>query len=579
MPPHRLIIFIPQTDQAAASWLKLFEKHPPLRLVIAVSPRFQRLTQDPALKAKVQELQKAGRLELALQLPNPPFLPLLINTDAAKSALPPGSPVPHPPFAYPNDAQQIVAKAKSEFTRAWGHTPKGLVLPLGAVNADVLKLVNHLGFSWVVGALGGSPGEGAYRYAGLQAWDATPTSKGEEVLVWDERVYGNPDQSLRTLNTWVQDHAKKGIKHILPSDPGVPVRDLPAAWGGRTWTTSDWSPWIGSSAKNAAWSWLRRTREALEKFKNSGQASVRRLDMAFEELHNAENANYFSGMTEGESTFTLAEEREREFKATLSSVFRLIGQSPPDNLFDAEAISPQGYQASSTTFTWETHPDGRGHLTIVDPSNDADGDGRLVDPSGDSAVPGRYDLQRLEVRVTPETLDWTVTLGALIGSTLGNFENTGPLIDLYVDVNGQPNVGTVSFFRGRGAAARPTDAWEYGFSLWGTQAHFYRTRGAEAYDLAESVPLVIEANRVRFSVPRTWLRGNPRRWGYQALVMAYDPQSLENDVRPLVLPDMTAARRLPIYDLIDPLDIPQGPLLLGLEEGTRSGVPFLRASK
>src|SRR5262245_8471871 len=82
-PPRQTIIYIPQTDQAVGSWLKLFEKHSNLRMVIAISPRFQRFAKEAPLKERLLALQKERRLEMALQLPNAPFLPLLINTDSA----------------------------------------------------------------------------------------------------------------------------------------------------------------------------------------------------------------------------------------------------------------------------------------------------------------------------------------------------------------------------------------------------------------------------------------------------------------------------------------------------------------
>src|SRR5262249_12585985 len=156
------------------------------------------------------------------------------------------------------------------------------------------------------------------------------------------------------------------------------------------------------------------------------------------------------------TTFNLSDEREREFKATLSSVYRLIGQSPPDNLFSTESVvNVPGVRASSTTVQWETMPDGRAHLLIEDPPNDDTGDGHLVPPAL-----GAYDLLRLEILVSSDTLDWTVTLGAIKGSNLGNYQTPGPLIDIYVDLNGQPNVGTVTLLPGRGASVAPADAWE-----------------------------------------------------------------------------------------------------------------------
>src|ERR1041384_8494756 len=87
-----MIVFIPQTDDAVGAWIKWFAKYPNLRMVIAVSPRFQHLTMDPTLKSQIQALVKSGRLELGLQIPNAPILPLLVDTNSAKDAPPQQTP-------------------------------------------------------------------------------------------------------------------------------------------------------------------------------------------------------------------------------------------------------------------------------------------------------------------------------------------------------------------------------------------------------------------------------------------------------------------------------------------------------
>jgi hypothetical protein len=61
--------------------------------------------------------------------------------------------------------------------------------------------------------------------------------------------------------------------------------------------------------------------------------------------------------------------------------------------------------------------------------------------------------------------------------------------------------------------------------------------------------------------------------------MSYDPKSLESQARPLITPEMTVAHRLPIFDLMDPLEIPQNQLLTALEEGKRTDIPFVRLPK
>src|SRR6266853_1137410 len=65
-PPRAVLIYIPQSDENAGAWLKWFAKYPDLRMVVAVSPRFQRFGREPLIKDAVQALIKGKRLELAL---------------------------------------------------------------------------------------------------------------------------------------------------------------------------------------------------------------------------------------------------------------------------------------------------------------------------------------------------------------------------------------------------------------------------------------------------------------------------------------------------------------------------------
>ena len=81
---RRMVILIPQTDAEAPSWLGLLARYPHFRMVVALSPKFRQLANNPALKEQVLSWQKMGRLEIALQVPNPPILPLLIQTDSAR---------------------------------------------------------------------------------------------------------------------------------------------------------------------------------------------------------------------------------------------------------------------------------------------------------------------------------------------------------------------------------------------------------------------------------------------------------------------------------------------------------------
>src|SRR5581483_11058872 len=72
---REMIVFVPQTDEAAGAWIKWFTKYSNLRMVIAVSPRFQHVAKDLGIRNQIQVLMKSGRLELGLQIPNAPILP------------------------------------------------------------------------------------------------------------------------------------------------------------------------------------------------------------------------------------------------------------------------------------------------------------------------------------------------------------------------------------------------------------------------------------------------------------------------------------------------------------------------
>ena len=134
------------------------------------------------------------------------------------------------------------------------------------------------------------------------------------------------------------------------------------------------------------------------------------------------------------------------------------------------------------------------------------------------------------------------------------------VLDIYVDINGQPNAGTASFLSHRGYATSPTDAWEYAISMKGPMATLFRTQGTGSYGIIQTFPLVVEGNRYRVNIPRDLMRGNPERWGYQVLAMATSPQD----------------PGLPILsDFIDPLEISQQDLWAVLSSGKRSDIPFL----
>jgi hypothetical protein len=568
-----LLVLIPLSDANAAAWLKSFDAHPKLRMVVALSPRFKRLAQDPATHAKVVALQKAGRLEMALQIPNAPLFPLLVNSDDAKDGVPAGTPLPSPAFAFPEDVIQIIASAKADFYKEWHQLPKGLVLPHGAASPALLNLLDKQGFTWIVGALEAPGVDGVYTVGSTALWDATPASAGATVTrVWDERVM----KDHTTLSGWILDLEHSDTAAILPSDPSLPAQALSSNihWARRTWTTRDWKLWIGTAEKNTGWASLRRTREALEKYKNSGQASVKRLDTAFEEMYTAENSNYLAALGNTALPAPAVEERTHEFQATLGTVYHIIGQNLPDDLFEGKESAASNVHVSTNAAVAESLPDGSEHVAIDDPAGDNHGDGHLADPPGGFPI-DCLDLRKFEVWASSSQVKFSLQLANTLPATPGKTKLVGPLMDIYIDLNHEPNVGTLALLGGRGLNASVTDAWEYAFQIVGSRVTVYRTQSSGESEQTGVFPAVIRGHAVEFTLPRAVLRGSPKRWGYQVLVMALDPAStLEN---PQPTHGVTSGNKtLPIYDLLDPPQQTQAALLSEIESGKQHELPFIR---
>ena len=149
-------------------------------------------------------------------------------------------------------------------------------------------------------------------------------------------------------------------------------------------------------------------------------------------------------------------------------------------------------------------------------------------------------------------MDWVVTMASM----------TPAFIDIYVDLNGQPNAGTPAFLPGRGFTTSPIDAWEYAIAFSGQSATLYRTQGMGTYGIVQLFPVIIQGNSLRVSIPAALLHGSPKRWGYQVLVMTGNP-----------------ATKMTVSDFIDPVEISQKDLWQDLSSGKRTDIPFIRIHK
>ncbi len=111
-----------------------------------------------ALKDKQLELMGAvlpeyrlaaerGQIEISTTPYYHPILPLLCDTDVAKTSNP-HTPLPQPPFRYAEDAREHLMRARAFHQRVFGQPPTGLWPSEGSVSDASLEIAMDLGFQW-----------------------------------------------------------------------------------------------------------------------------------------------------------------------------------------------------------------------------------------------------------------------------------------------------------------------------------------------------------------------------------------------------------------------------------------------
>jgi len=108
-----------------------------------------------------------GQIEISTTPYYHPILPLLCDSDIARVANP-HTPLPQPPFCYPEDAREQLARARQFHERSFGKPPAGLWPSEGSVSDQALEIAADLGFRWFAtdeGVLGRTRNIGFWRDA------------------------------------------------------------------------------------------------------------------------------------------------------------------------------------------------------------------------------------------------------------------------------------------------------------------------------------------------------------------------------------------------------------------------------
>ena len=337
-----------------------------------------------------KELAGAGTIELSTSPFYHPIIPLLINSNAAREAMPDVR-LPEKPFSWPEDASRQIKDSVALFTELFDSIPKGMWPPEGSVSNDALKLYLDQGIEWLAtdeyilyqslnashfrdanGFVttpeilykpyrwedGGRALHIVYRDQSLSDLISFHYSKSDpreaakdcvrRLKAIGESVKGKIRLPLVTIamdgeNAW-ENYSNDGrdflgylYEAILKEESIAPVtigeylqEANDVGYIGRSyagsWIGHNFSIWIGQVEDNAGWSLLSDAREFL------GKADPERQnEEAWESIYIAEGSDWFwwygdEHSSENDEVFDFL------FRENLANVYRFLGAEPPDIL-------------------------------------------------------------------------------------------------------------------------------------------------------------------------------------------------------------------------------------------------------
>ncbi len=342
---------------------------------------------------RYRHLAEIGRVELSFTPYAHPIAPLLLDMESAREAWPdvvlPAS------VHYPGGEERVrwhIDEGKRVFRHHFGFDPAGCWPAEGSICDRSLHLLDEAGVRWAAsgegvlrnsiareGATAGPAGNGLFHpyhlpgdklatffrddglsdligftYAKWHADDAVA-----DFIQHIENIAGaNPEGSDSVItiildgeNAWeyypengyyflsalyagLSTHPGIELTTFSRSlDDGVPVHLLDGVVAG-SWVYGTFSTWIGDRDKNTGWEMLVAAREAFISAANDGRLRGKALAAAERQLAICEGSDWFwwfGDYNPGDAVSDF----ERLYRSHLRALYRLLGESPPQKMFES----------------------------------------------------------------------------------------------------------------------------------------------------------------------------------------------------------------------------------------------------
>ena len=338
-----------------------------------------------------RDLRRKGQVELTVSPFYHPILPLLINSEHARRAMPNAS-LPAS-FSHPEDAAVQIQRAIRFFEKTFGAKPAGMWPSEGSVSPELIPLVQKAGIRWMAsdegvlfrslsGGFGRTHLYQPYRVCFQEAqvsmvfrdhnlsdlvgftYAKNPAEAAAKDLIahLDNIRKSLPDDDRRIVlialdgeNPWeaYPDGGREFLSRLYdllsrhPSIRTVRVEDFLNGFPPQetlnhlhtgSWIDQNFRIWIGSPEENHAWDCLRRTRDFLEgAVSGNPSLPLETREAAWEEIYSAEGSDWFWWFGD-DFTSDNDEEFDRLFRSHLSQVHRLLGAPAPDYLVKPIAV-------------------------------------------------------------------------------------------------------------------------------------------------------------------------------------------------------------------------------------------------
>lgn len=335
-----------------------------------------------------KEMASNGHIELSFSPFYHPILPLLCNTDIAKTAMPYAR-LPKYRFACPEDANKQIELGINYFKKVFDYSPAGMWPSEGSVSEEVLRIVSKYGIKWIAtdeGVLSNSlhkrlrdqsgnvnePGKlyKPYTFEGVSVifrdhtlsdligfnysqWDSKKAASDlinrllnirnsmtmespclVSIILDGENAWEHYKNDGRDFFLYLYDgiSGEERLKTITVSDfvnnfeKGEKLEYLHPG----SWINSNFGIWIGHEEDNLAWDYLSETREALENFQKEHPDI--NIEKAWNAIYVAEGSdwNWWYG---DEHTTETQEDFDELFRLNLMKVYKEIGKDVPAQLF------------------------------------------------------------------------------------------------------------------------------------------------------------------------------------------------------------------------------------------------------